>query len=81
MTAATDSLRRTAETSHADQALIGWVLVVLAALGALLCLYLTVVWGLATAVLLAGPATRIGTASLAALRLLAPRLAQRVATG
>lgn len=81
MATATDSLRSTAESSYADQALIGWVLVVLAALGTLLCLYLTVIWGLAAAVLLAGPATRTGTASLMALRLLAPRLAQRVATG
>lgn len=81
MATATDSLRATAETSYADQALIGWVLVVLAALGTLLCLYLTAIWGLATAVLLAGPATRIGTTSLVALRLLAPRLAHRVATG
>lgn len=81
MATATDSLRSTAETSYADQALIGWVLVALAAVGTLLCLYLTAIWGLATAVLLAGPATRIGTASLVALRLLAPRLAQRMATG
>lgn len=81
MAMATDSLRSTAEASYADQALIGWVLVALAALGTLLCLYLTTIWGLATAILLAGPATRIGTASLMALRLLAPRLAQRMATG
>lgn len=81
MAAAAESLWRTADSSYAGQALVGWVLVVLAALGALLCLYLAVIWGLATAVILAGPATRTGTALLVALRLLAPRLAQRVATG
>ncbi|GAA4521669.1 LysM peptidoglycan-binding domain-containing protein [Brachybacterium paraconglomeratum] len=81
MAMSADSLRRTAQASYADQALIGGVLAVLAALGALLCLYLAAIWGLATAILLAGPATRTGAASLVALRLLAPRLAQRVATG
>ena len=49
---------------HASQALISWVLVAIALLGALLCLYLALVWSLASAILLSGPATRTGAALL-----------------
>lgn len=71
----------TAAEGHAEGALIGWMLVGLALLGAVLCLYLTVVWGLAATVLVMGPASRSGSAVLGALRVLAPRLARRVSTG
>lgn len=81
MSVAAASLQESALSGHASQALIAWVLVTIAALGALLCLYLAVIWTLAAAILLAGPATRTGTALLLALKLLAPRLARRVTTG
>lgn len=81
MGAAARSLGRTALVGHGDEALIAWVLTSLAGIGILLCLYLTAVWGLASLILLAGPASRTGTALLSALRPLAPRLAQRLTTG
>lgn len=71
----------TAGGAHGEEQLIGWVLVGLAGAGALLCLYLTLIWGLAAAILLAGPAGRIGRMLLPALRVLAPRLARRVSMG
>lgn len=81
MSVAAASLQESALSGHASQALIAWVLVTIAALGTLLCLYLAVIWTLAAVILLAGPATRTGTALLLALKLLAPRLARRVTTG
>lgn len=81
MGAASASLRSTALASPSSEALIAWVLLALALLGGLLCLYLTAIWALAAAVLSLGPATRAGRALLAPLRVLAPRLARRVATG
>lgn len=81
MSTAASSLQGTALSSHGSQALIAWVLATLAALGALLCLYLTIIWALAAAILMAGPATRTGTALLLALKVLAPRMARRVTTG
>ena len=81
MSAAAGSLQSTATTGHASQALISWVLVAIALLGALLCLYLALVWSLASAILLSGPATRTGAALLLALRILAPRMARRVTAG
>ena len=75
------SLHELAQSSHGGETLVIWVLLALAGLGALLCLYLALVWGLAAAILLAGPASRSGTALLGALRVLAPRLARRLASG
>lgn len=75
------SMQRTARSAQGEDALISWVLIGLAGLGVLLCLYLALIWGLATAILVIGPATRSGTALLGALRILAPRLARRLATG
>lgn len=70
-----------AGASAGTEALIAWVLVGAAVLGALLCLRFALVWMLAAAVLAAGPTGRTGTALLAALRVLAPRLACRLTTG
>lgn len=70
-----------AMTSAGTEALIAWVLVGAAALGVLLCFRLALIWTLAAAVLAAGPRGRTGVALLAALRLLAPRLARRLTTG
>lgn len=81
MGAATASLWASTRSGLAGDALIGGVLVVLAGSGLLLCLYLTIIWGLAALILLAGPASRSGIALLTALRVLAPRLAQRITTG
>lgn len=81
MGAATASLWASTRSGLGGDALISGVLVVLAGSGILLCLYLTIIWGLAALVLLAGPASRSGTALLTALRVLAPRLAQRITTG
>lgn len=75
------SLRDLAQTSHGHETLIIWVLLGLAGIGALLCLYLALIWGLATTILLAGPASRTGAALLGLLRILAPRLARRLASG
>ena len=75
------SLHGTARSAPSSEALIAWVLMSLAALGMLLCLYLTVIWALAATIMLVGPASRTGAALLGALRLLAPRLARRLATG
>ena len=58
MTQAARTLGSTAGSAHGEEQLIGWVLVGLAGAGALLCLYLALIWGLAAAVLLAGPAGR-----------------------
>jgi LysM repeat protein len=81
MATAARALGATARGAHGEEQLIGWVLVVLAAAGALLCLYLAVIWALAATVLLAGPAGRTGRMLLPALRMLAPRLARRVSVG
>lgn len=81
MTAAAITLWIDASSSPPTQALITWVLVGVAATGFLLCLYLTLIWALAAAVLLSGPATRTGAALLGALKVLAPHLARRVTTG
>lgn len=81
MGAALPSLQVTARSALGEEALIAWVLLGLAGLGVLLCLYLTLIWSLATVILVVGPATRSGTALLMALRVLAPRLARRLATG
>lgn len=70
-----------ARTGHGEQALVAGVLVGLALIGALLCLYLAVIWALAALVVMVGPASRSGAAVLAALRVLAPRLARRLSTG
>lgn len=75
------SMQRAARSAQGEDALISWVLIGVAGLGVLLCLYLALIWGLATAILVIGPATRSGTALLGALRILAPRLARRLATG
>ncbi|WP_341855979.1 hypothetical protein [Brachybacterium sp. GPGPB12] len=81
MTKAARTLGSTAGGAHGEERLIGWVLVGLAGAGALLCLYLALIWGLAAAVLLAGPAGRTGRMLPPALRVLAPRLARRVSMG
>lgn len=81
MGGAASALLDTARGAHGEEQLIGWVLAGLAGAGALLCLYLALVWALATAILLAGPAGRTGRTLLPALRVLAPRLARRVSTG
>lgn len=78
MAAAARTLVEPALTGSGEQALLNDVLLVLAAAGALLCLYLTVVWALATLVLVAGPATALGRTLLGALRLIAPQLARRI---
>ncbi|WP_114855874.1 LysM peptidoglycan-binding domain-containing protein [Brachybacterium sp. YJGR34] len=81
MAAAARTLTPAAAAGHGSDVLIAWVLVVAAVLGAALCAYLALIWSLASMVLLAGPATRGGTAALAALRLLAPRIARRLSLG
>ncbi|MDN5898624.1 MAG: LysM peptidoglycan-binding domain-containing protein [Brachybacterium sp.] len=81
MGASIRSLRDLAQTAHGHEILIIWVLLGLAGIGALLCLYLTLVWALSTTILLAGPASRTGAALLGPLRVLAPRLARRLASG
>ncbi len=81
MTQAARTLGSAAGSAHGEEQLIGWVLVGLAGAGALLCLYLALIWGLAAAILLAGPAGRTGRMLLPALRVLAPRLARRVSMG
>jgi hypothetical protein len=81
MGAAAASLRSEARGAHGQEQLIGWVLLGLAAAGALLCLYLALVWALAATIQLAGPAGRLGRTLLPALRVLAPRLARRVSMG
>lgn len=81
MGASIRSLHDLAQTSHGHETLIIWVLLGVAALGALLCLYLALIWGLAAAIVLAGPASRTGAALLGPLRILAPQLARRLASG
>jgi len=81
MSGATRTLLDSARRAHGEEQLIGWVLVGLAGAGALLCLYLALIWALAAVILLAGPAGRTGRTLLPALRILAPRLARRVSTG
>ncbi|MDN5599975.1 MAG: LysM peptidoglycan-binding domain-containing protein [Brachybacterium sp.] len=81
MGASIRSLRALAPTSHGHETLIIWVLLGLAVLGALLCFYLALIWGLAATIMLAGPASRTGAALLGPLRILAPRLARRLAGG
>lgn len=81
MTIAATSLEGDARGAGGQEQLILWVLLVLAAAGALLCLYLATVWALAAMIQLAGPAGRIGRVLLPALRVLAPRVARRVSVG
>ena len=81
MGAATTSLWASTRSGQGTDALISGVLVIIAGSGILLCAYLTIIWGLAALVLLAGPASRSGRALLTALRVLAPRLAHRITTG
>lgn len=66
---------------HAEAALLAWVLVALASVGVVLCAYLVVVWTLVAAALVLGPASRSGRALVAALRVIAPRVAQRLTIG
>ena len=61
-----------------EEALMTLLLGTIAAAVAVLCAYLTVIWGLAWLALVSGPATRRSAAAVAALRVLAPRLARRV---
>lgn len=68
-------------TGLGPSGLLAALLAATAALGALLCLYLAVIWGLTTVVLLSGPASATGRALLPALRVLAPRLARQVVLG
>lgn len=72
------SLYPLAQQSHAEAALLAWVLLAAAALGALLCAYLMLVWTLACAALMLGPASRTGSAVVGTLRLIAPQLARRL---
>lgn len=72
------SLYPLAQQSHAEAALLAWVLLAAAALGALLCAYLMLVWTLACAALILGPASRTGSAVVGTLRLIAPQLAHRL---
>lgn len=81
MARATGILHDTARLAPGEDAVIGWVLTGLAAFGTLLCLHLVLIWMLAALIVLAGPASRLGIALLTALRVLAPRLARRVAVG
>lgn len=81
MTTAASSIHWDARGAAGQEQLILWVLLGLAASGALLCLYLALVWALAAVIRLAGPAGRTGRMLLPALRVLAPRLARRVSTG
>lgn len=81
MSSALTALRQTASQGAGEDALIGAVLMTIAGLGVVLCGYLTLIWSLATVALFAGPASRIGVAVLLALRMLAPRMARRVALG
>ena len=81
MTIAATSLEGDARGAGGQEQLILWVLLVLAAAGALLCFYLATVWALAAMIQLAGPAGRIGRVLLPALRVLAPRVARRVSVG
>lgn len=78
MTAVVDLLLPAALGGHGETGLMAWILVTVAAAGALLCTYLAVIWTLATAALVAGPASRTGMTVIAALRVLAPRLARRL---
>lgn len=61
-----------------EEALMTLLLGTIAAAGAVLCAYLTVIWGLACLALVSGPATGRSAAAVTALRVLAPRLARRV---
>lgn len=81
MAASLRSLRDLAPTSHGSETLLIWVLLGVAGIGTILCLYLALIWGLAATIMLAGPASRTGAALLGLLRVLAPRLARRLASG
>ncbi|WP_226832229.1 LysM peptidoglycan-binding domain-containing protein [Brachybacterium sp. FME24] len=81
MAATTTALRPTVLAGHGEDGLIAWVLLALAALGTMLCLYLALVWAMASLILLAGPASRIGVALLGMLRVLAPQVARRIVVG
>ncbi|MGO2819910.1 MAG: LysM peptidoglycan-binding domain-containing protein [Brachybacterium tyrofermentans] len=78
MAGAAHTLRPPVSHVLGEDVLIAWVLVACAAIGVLFCVYLTVIWGLAAAVMAAGPASRLGAALFIALRVLAPRVARRV---
>lgn len=67
--------------AHGETALLAWVLVAAAGLGALLCAYLALIWSMTSLVLLVGPASRIGRAIVSALRVIAPRVARRLTLG
>ncbi|MGY5765956.1 LysM peptidoglycan-binding domain-containing protein [Brachybacterium sp. DNPG3] len=81
MSSTVDALLAQARQGLGTDAMMAWVLVLLAGGGALLCAYLALVWGLASLVAVTGPASTAGRTLLVALRLLAPRLARRVAVG
>lgn len=81
MVATIPTLDDLARSSHGAESLIARVLLGLAVIGVLLCLYLALIWGLAAAILLVGPASRTGASLLGLLRVLAPRLARRLAGG
>lgn len=81
MTAAASALLPSARSGDPAAALEGMLLAGTAALGALLCLYLAVIWSLAGLILIAGPASRTGRTLLAALRVIAPRIARRITLG
>lgn len=67
-----------AVSGHGERALLAWVLLTVALLGALLSAYVMIVWSLATLALALGPASRAGSALVITLRIVAPRLARRV---
>ena len=81
MASALAALRQPVSPGAGEDALIAAVLMAIAGLGVVLCGYLALIWSLATVALLAGPASRTGVAVLLALRMLAPRMARRVALG
>lgn len=81
MAVAATVLEGASRTAHGEDRLIALVLVALALLGTALCLYLAVIWGLAAAILLTGPAGRTGRMLLGVLRVMAPRLARRLSVG
>lgn len=78
MVGAAQALRPSTPYVLSEDALIAWVLLAVAAIGALFCVYLMVIWGLAAVLMVTGPASRIGAALLFALRALAPQVARRV---
>lgn len=67
--------------AHGETALLAWILIASAGLGALLCAYLALIWSLTSLVLLFGPASQLGRALVSTLRVLAPRVARRLTLG